>query len=218
VAIIDYGMGNLYSVHHACRTVGLDATVTERGAEILSADAVILPGVGAFGSAMSNLRRKGLASVLREVADGGTPLVGICLGMQLMMSESSEFGCHTGLGFVPGRVVRLHEPREGDRVLKVPHVGWRRVRQGKPWERGSLLAGLGDGQFMYFVHSFHCVPDDAGVIEAVADYGDTRFCAGIRRDNLTGFQFHPERSGAAGLAVYRNLKTAALARRGSVPT
>lgn len=204
VAIVDFGLGNLYSVQRACAQVGLTARITGDGPEVLAAAAVILPGVGAFGDAMANLRGLGLVKVLREVAARGKPLVGICLGMQLMLSRSWEFGQHQGLGLIEGEVLRLDNGGEGGRRLKVPQVGWNRVQPAGPWE-GSLLRGVSPGEFMYFVHSFHCRPADSAVWLAEADYGSNHFCAMLKKDNLEACQFHPERSGAAGLAMYRNL-------------
>ncbi len=205
VAILDYGMGNLFSVRHACAAAGLDGVVSDEAGVLSFADAVIVPGVGAFGDAMAVIRRKGLAEVLLEVAASGRPLLGICLGMQLLMSESNEFGRHRGLGIISGQVRRFRNPRGEDRALKVPNVGWRRIYSREAWEGDSLLKGVADGQYMYFVHSFYCVPEDATVVEAVADYGDTRFCAALRLGNVIGCQFHPERSGPAGLGIYVNL-------------
>lgn len=206
VAILDYGMGNLFSVLHACRAVGLDGAITDDAHTIENADAVIVPGVGAFGDAMETIRQKGLVEVLREVAASGRPFVGICLGMQLLMSESHEFGRHRGLGIVPGEVVPFQDPMEEARRLKVPNVGWRRIHPHRPWNADSLLQEVADGQHMYFVHSFRCVAEDGDMVEAVADYGDMHFCAGVRRGNVTGCQFHPERSGPGGLKVYENLR------------
>jgi imidazole glycerol-phosphate synthase subunit HisH len=210
VAIVDYGLGNLYSVAHACRAVGLEATITSDRAAIAAADAVVLPGVGAFGDAMDTLRRLDLVGLLQDVAAAGTPFVGICLGLQLLMSESHEFGRHKGLGLIPGDVVPLGEPREGDRRLKVPQVGWNRVTaHGAPaaarWV-GTPLQGLRDGEFMYFVHSFIVVPEDQGVVTSTTRYGDVDFCSSVKWRNIFACQFHPERSGRRGLEAYWNLR------------
>lgn len=212
VAIVDYGMGNLFSVGQACRHAGLRSVITSSREEILNADAVILPGIGAFGDAMNTLRKLDLVEVLREVAASSKPLVGICLGLQLLMTESFEFGRHEGLGLIAGQVVRFDQPAEGDRKLKVPQVGWNRVAQeglavngrGSPWA-GSLLDGVADGAFMYFVHSYIVRPEDPAVIFSTSDYGQIRFCSSVRRDNIFACQFHPERSGSEGLKIYHNL-------------
>jgi glutamine amidotransferase len=207
VAIVDYGLGNLYSVSRACVHAGLDAVVTSDRQAVTSADGIVLPGVGAFGDAMATIRKLDLAEPLRDVVRQGTPLLGICLGVQLLMSRSEEFGDHEGLDLVKGTVVRLKDPREGERALKVPEVGWngihrpRRGSPGDPWV-GSPLEGRSEGQSMYFVHSYCVQPEDPEVILSVTRYGQIEYCSGVRRGNLSAFQFHPERSGAAGLAIY----------------
>jgi len=209
VAIVDYGLGNLFSVKHACEYVGLEASVTDRADEIRNADAVILPGVGAFGSAMEALRRLDLVEVLRKLADSKMPLIGICLGMQLLMDESFEFGQHPGLGIIPGKVVRFENPMLSDKVLKVPQVSWNRMWKppssgGDPWG-GTLMEGMEDGVYMYFVHSFYVIPKDFAVTLAVTRYGNVEFCSALRYGRVFAFQCHPERSAAQGLKVYRNL-------------
>lgn len=208
VAIVDYGMGNLFSVRHACWHVGLEASITSSQREIVSADAVILPGVGAFGDAMDTLRRLDLVSPLKDIAASSKPLVGICLGMQLLMAESFEFGRHSGLGIIPGAVVRLENAPGANGALKVPHICWNRLYRtagaGDPWE-DSLLGGLPNGVFMYFVHSFHVKPDDETVVIAATRYGSAEFCSALRYGNIFACQCHPERSGPDGLKVYFNL-------------
>nr|MBI3612722.1 imidazole glycerol phosphate synthase subunit HisH [Nitrospirota bacterium] len=204
VAIVDYGLGNLFSVQHACERAGLKAHITNSKKDILSAAAVILPGVGAFGTAMDALRELDLVEPLRDVVASRTPLVGICLGMQLLLSESHEFGKHKGLGIIEGEVVHLQGSADG-RCFKVPQVGWNRIHSaGRGWE-GSFLEGLAEGEFMYFVHSFYCKPADPGVVAATTRYGALEFCASLRRRTVFACQFHPERSGCEGLKVYRNL-------------
>ncbi len=208
VAIVDYDIGNLFSVKHACLRVGLDPIITSSCRDILSADAVVLPGVGAFGDAMETLRRLDLVGPLRDVAASSKPLVGICLGMQLLMSESFEFGRHSGLGIIPGVVVGLENPVGSNGLLKVPHVCWNQLYRtsdaGNPWA-GSLLYGLPDGVFMYFVHSFQVKPEKETVVIATTQYGNIEFCSALRCENIFGCQFHPERSGLQGLRIYHNL-------------
>ncbi len=212
VAIVDYGLGNLYSVKHACAHVGLDGVITSSVRDLLAASAVILPGVGAFGDAMDNLHRLDLVGALREIAASATPLVGICLGQQLLMTESHEFGRHRGLGIVEGEVIRFPDPVEAGRALKVPQVGWNRVHKvtpgsegaTDPWEAG-LLRGVVDGEYMYFVHSFIVRPADRGLVLATSRYGDVTFCSSLQLGNVFACQFHPERSGVEGLKMYRNL-------------
>jgi glutamine amidotransferase len=207
VAIVDYGLGNLYSVRRACAHVGLEAVVTSDRREVSSAQGIVLPGVGAFGDAMATIGKLDLAGPLREAASRGTPLLGICLGVQLLMSRSEEFGAHEGLGVIKGSVVRLDHPREGERPLKVPTVGWNGIRRprpdvaGDPW-KDTPLEGRPDGEAMYFVHSYCVQPEDPGVILSVTRYGQIEYCSSVRRGNLFALQFHPERSGTEGLKIY----------------
>ena len=225
VAIVDYGLGNLYSVKHACAHVGLQAAITLSRQEILQADAVILPGVGAFGDAMATLARLDLVSVLHDFAASGRPLVGVCLGMQLVMTESHEFGRHKGLGLIEGEVVRFENPVEGARALKVPQIGWNSIHQvdrpgpgeGAPWD-GTLLEGIPDGEAMYFVHSYIVRPADDGVRLAMSTYGGIRFCSALQKNNIMACQFHPERSGPQGLRMYRNLAGELAKRSGTALT
>lgn len=203
-AIVDYGMGNLFSVKQACERAGLRALLTSAPDAVKAADAVILPGVGAFGDAMAALERQGLVGALKETAEAGKPLMGICLGMQLLMSSSDEFGRHQGLDLIAGDVVRFTAPREAGASFKVPHVGWNRVFPGPvaSW-RASALAGLTEGAFMYFVHSYYARPENPNVVLALSRYGHIEFCSSLRQRNIFACQFHPERSGPAGLQIYR---------------
>ena len=216
VAIVDYGMGNLFSVKRACEHAGLRADITNRPHAVAAADAVIVPGVGAFADAMSALQRLDLVRVLHDAAAAEQPLIGICLGMQLLMDESHEFGRHRGLGIIAGDVVRLPESSAGPRRLKVPHIGWNRVQaaSSRDWS-GSLFGGWQDGEYMYFVHSYYVRPQDASLVWSTTTYGTTAFCSGLRRGHITACQFHPERSGAVGLRFYANL-AAQLQRPASV--
>lgn len=206
-AVVDYGLGNLYSVKLACDHAGLSASITSDRAEIERADAVILPGVGAFGDAMSALRRLDLVEVIQHAAAAGVPLFGICLGAQLLLTESHEFGIHRGLDIIPGEVVRLKNPLAEGQRLKVPHVGWNAIRRpavaeaSDPWQAGPLC-GLPDGTYVYFVHSYILCPTDSGDIHSLTRYGDAEFCSAIQRKNVFATQFHPERSGVAGLDIY----------------
>jgi glutamine amidotransferase len=210
IAIVDYGMGNLFSVKRACERFGMHASITSSFRDIESADAVILPGVGAFGDAMKNLEELNLVGLLQDTAAQNKPLVGICLGVQLLMDESLEFGRHKGLGIFKGKVVKFDHPVEGDRELKVPQVGWNRINKAKKpygqdaWQ-GTLLEGIKDGAFMYFVHSYIVQPIDPEVIISTTKYGHIDFCSSLGRKNIFASQFHPERSDFEGLKVYRNL-------------
>jgi glutamine amidotransferase len=208
--------------------MGMRGLVTSNPDKIRSADLVILPGVGAFGDAMSALERLGLADAIREVAHSDRPLIGICLGMQLLMTESYEFGRHAGLGLIEGPVVRFDGADGPDGKLKVPQIGWNRIYRENSVEatrrpdgstrdgwQDSPLAGLANGEFMYFVHSYYAKPSDMTSVLSVSRYGDVEFCSSVRVRNIFGCQFHPERSGPEGLKIYANL--ASLAARGSGP-
>lgn len=209
VAIVDYGMGNLFSVQQACAQVGLLAEITSSKRDILAASAVILPGVGAFGTAMETLARLDLVEPLKEVAASQRPLVGICLGMQLLMSESHEFGHHQGLGIIEGEVLPLPLMTTDGRRFKVPQVGWNRIRAagGELRWKDTLLGGLVNDEFMYFVHSFYCKPTDTGMVLTTTRHG-FEFCSSLQRRNVFACQFHPERSARQGLQIYRNLGVA----------
>ncbi|MCG3204395.1 MAG: Imidazole glycerol phosphate synthase subunit HisH [Elusimicrobia bacterium] len=207
VAIIDYGLGNLYSIKRACEHVGLESKLTSDKSEILNAAAVILPGVGAFGDAMNNLAKLDLVSVLRDVCASGTPLFGICLGLQLLMRESHEFGHHKGLCLIDGDVVKIPAEMTVGKRYKVPQVGWNQVNVplgGREW-KGTLLEGISPGGYFYFVHSYYVRPTDPGVILSSTTYGSTSFCSSVQFGNVFAVQFHPERSGPLGLLLYSNL-------------
>jgi len=204
VAVVDYGMGNLYSVRQACEAAGLDATVTSDPAEVRAADGVVLPGIGAFEGAIRTLRERGLVEALQEAAASGRPMVGICLGMQLMMEESLEFGRHEGLGLFQGRVLPFPSTSSDGRTWKIPQVGWNRVTLRRSQSAGTWEAGgLDAGDFMYFVHSFYVEPADPAVVVATAEYAGLEFCASLGRGNVLAWQFHPERSADRGLALYK---------------
>lgn len=204
-AIVDYGMGNLFSVRQACLRVGLDARLTQSGADVLAADLVIIPGVGAFGEAMRTLAGLDLVGPIRDAAAAGTPLVGVCLGMQLLMDESDEFGSHSGLGLIRGNVSRL---TGGGGRIKVPHIGWNslhgRTERPDSWAR-TPLAAAAEGTKFYFVHSYRVASSDPLHVISTTTYEGETFCSSISRGNVFGCQFHPERSGAPGLRMYRQL-------------
>ena len=207
VAIVDFGLGNLYSVRHACKKVGLEAEITSSKQAVLDADAVILPGVGAYRDAMQNLHSLGLVNVLRDIAESGKPLLGVCLGMQLLMSESFEFGHYEGLDIIKGSVVNFGHPQENERSLKVPQIGWNRIRKSKDsmdWNE-TLLAGIPDHEYMYFVHSYIVVPQDPNIVLSTTRYGDVEFCSSFQKGTVFACQYHPERSGQWGIAIYQNL-------------
>ena len=210
VAIIDYGLGNIFSLQHACSHVGLSSIVTSDKKAIAGADCVILPGVGAFGDAMVALRNLDLIEPVKDIVASGKILVGICLGMQLLMSESHEFGIHDGLNLIEGSVLKLATGFEGHSI-KVPHVGWDTVSLGidnndrdSRWNDG-LFGNIPQESYMYFVHSYYVNPINNAVISSQSTYGGFQFCSSIQCGTIYGFQFHPERSGECGLQLYRNL-------------
>jgi glutamine amidotransferase len=193
--IIDYGMGNLRSVEKTVEAVGGRPAITGNPDVIRKAARLILPGVGAFGDAMENLRRCGLDEAVREAVGFGAPLLGLCLGLQLIFTQSEEFGNHEGLNLIPGRVRRLSNPG-----LRVPHVGWNQIEGIRP---DPLLKNIPEGTYFYFVHSFYVEPAMPENILRWTDYGH-RFCSIARKDNVWGAQFHPEKSQDAGKQLLRN--------------
>jgi len=195
IAIIDYGMGNLRSVQKAFESLGQDARVTRSPQAIRDASHVVLPGVGAFGDCMANLERYELVEPIRRAIQSGKPFLGICLGLQLLFTESEEFGTHQGLGIVRGKVRRF--PAAG---LKVPHMGWNSIRVTRT---APPLAGVDTGAFVYFVHSYYVDPEDRSVACTETEYG-APFVSSIGRENLFACQFHPEKSQTVGLSIIRN--------------
>ncbi|MAF43253.1 MAG: imidazole glycerol phosphate synthase subunit HisH [Parcubacteria group bacterium] len=209
IAIVDYGMGNLFSVKLACERVGLEAFIVNKGSDFLKASALILPGVGAFGEAMDTLNKLNLIEPIRNFIDSGKPFLGICLGMQLLMSESEEFGLHKGLDIIKGRVIRFPlQDFEGG--SKVPQVGWNKIFKPdyKPkdeWEN-SLLKGIKEREdYIYFVHSFYTIPASKEIILSLTSYAGVNYCSSLQIRNIFACQFHPERSGPTGLQIYENL-------------
>jgi glutamine amidotransferase len=198
IAIIDYGMGNLRSVQKGFERMGHEAVVTREPHTILDASKVVLPGVGAFPDCMRNLEEYGLIDAVRKSIASGKPFLGICLGLQLLFTESEEFGISKGLDIIKGTVVRFRGPQFQD--LKVPHMGWNAVRIQR---RPPALADAPEGSHFYFVHSFHVVPEDKNVIATTTDYG-IEFVSSIWKDNIFATQFHPEKSQALGLSVLKH--------------
>lgn len=197
IAIIDYGVGNLFSLSSSLRFLGLETTVTAKAEDLERADRIILPGVGAFADAIEKLRRTGLVDTIRAQAAAGKPLLGICLGMQLLFDKSFEYGEHEGLGLVPGQVVPLAEKLPAG--LKVPHIGWNRLEILK--KEDPLLRYSGEEDYVYYVHSYYATGCDANTL-AVSEYG-IPVTGVVRSGSVVGTQFHPEKSGAAGLRLLR---------------
>ena len=206
VAIIDYRMGNLHSVQAACTKVGLSSLITTDTSQILNARAAILPGVGAFGEAMSQLSRTGLDDCIRRYVESGRPFIGICLGLQLLFDRSEEFGDHKGLGIIKGSVRRFRCRTDEPVKYPVPQIGWNRIASnGDSWNN-SLLRDNRNGDFMYFVHSYYVQPEEGNLVLTTTEYGGQEYCSAILRDNIFATQFHPEKSGQVGMKIYQNLK------------
>jgi imidazole glycerol-phosphate synthase subunit HisH len=199
VVVVDYGLGNLGSVTKGFRHAGVEVRLSGDPDVLRQADALVLPGDGAFGATMEEIERRGLAGPLREAAAAGTPLLGICIGMQVLFEESEEHGRHVGLGLLPGRVKRFFGDGQEHEDLPVPHMGWNRLRRR---QEHALLAGVPDGAHVYFVHSYYCEAQ-ADVQIAAAEYGH-EFAAIVGRGNVLGMQFHPEKSQAVGLKLIEN--------------
>lgn len=201
ITIVDYGMGNLRSVQKAFEKVGISAEISSSPQAVKESDGVVLPGVGAFGDAMESLESTGMADRLREYTESGRPFLGVCLGQQLLFTESQEtFGGSTvvkGLGIIPGKVVRFNVEGQG---LKVPQIGWNSIQKTS---NEGIFGGIPDGSYFYFVHSYYVVPDDTSVVSTWTEYG-SKFPSSICKGNLYAAQFHPEKSSMAGLELYRN--------------
>lgn len=198
IAIIDYGVGNLFSLKSSLAAIGREAVVTGDRAVLRAASHVILPGVGAFGDAAARLRAAGMAEAVLEAAAAGKPVLGICLGMQLLFDKSFEYGEHPGLGLVPGQVVDLRRDLT-DKTLKVPHMGWNSLQILKD---DPLFRHVRDGEYVYYVHSFYARDCAAGTL-AASRYGNVDVTGVVRRGNVYGTQFHPEKSGDTGLRLLR---------------
>lgn len=196
VTVIDYGVGNLRSVMKALEFLGSQVMLTSDPEQVKKASKLVLPGVGAFGTGMANLHQLNLVEAIQDAARRGVPLLGICLGLQLLFDESEEMGRHKGLGLMSGKVVRFPERND----LRIPHMGWNALRIRK---RDPLFQDVPDGAMVYFVHSYFPAPDDPSVIAATTEHG-VEFVSAIAVDNIFGTQFHPEKSSQVGLQILRN--------------
>jgi glutamine amidotransferase len=206
IIVVDYGVGNLYSVQRALEVSGADEILLSSEPQVISqADGLVLPGVGAFADGMRGLRERGLVEPIKAYAQSGRSLLGICLGMQMLATASEEFGRHEGLGLIPGEVVAIPHRSTDDQSIKVPFIGWTAITPGhaKAWE-GSVLHSQAASASVYLVHSFYVRPAQPEHLLATYGFGGHRITAAIRRDNITGFQFHPEKSGRVGLEIMRH--------------
>ncbi|MDD3088316.1 MAG: imidazole glycerol phosphate synthase subunit HisH [Candidatus Omnitrophica bacterium] len=205
VAIIDYQMSNLYSVKNACDHNEIISFITSDRKEIMDADAVILPGVGAFAEAMNNLKKLDLISPIRDFITTGRPFMGTCLGMQLLLSESEEFQYARGLGLIKGKVTRFPKISSRGERIKVPHIGWNSIHgvmRRRGWDK-SALRSVRESEYMYFVHSYYVVPENESDILTTTTYSGIEFCSSIARENIFATQFHPEKSSREGMKIYR---------------
>jgi imidazole glycerol-phosphate synthase subunit HisH len=201
IAIIDYGVGNLHSIVRAFNHFGEEPIITEDVDTLKSADAVVLPGVGSFEAGMRGLEVRGLVDTVKEIAESGKPMLGICLGAQLLLSEGHEFGVFQGLGVIPGKVVHFPTLAENE---KVPHIGWNNIFPHRSSWQGTILDSTGKDDQVYFVHSFILEPESEENIFALTEYGGHKFCSAVKKGNIYGCQFHPEKSGQVGLKIFDN--------------
>lgn len=198
IAIIDYEMGNLKSVYKCIKHLGIESIITDDPEQILNADGVILPGVGAFGDAMKHLSTKGVISVIDMVVDNYIPLLGICLGLQLLYTKSYEMGEFQGLDLIPGEVIKF----DIDKVDKIPQIGWNSVNFQD--NDHYLVRDIPDESYFYFVHSYYGIPKNKDNILGITNYGEIEFCSMVYKDNIVATQFHPEKSSEYGIQMYRN--------------
>jgi glutamine amidotransferase len=208
VVIVDYGIGNLLSALRAFERCGAKVALTGDPERIAAADRLVLPGVGAFASCIGTLRERNLAEPVKQFAESGRPMIGICVGMQMLFDASEEFGEHDGLGLLPGRIKRIPDTDSEGQAHKIPHIGWNGLRAPIKapdglWEK-TILDGVPQGSDVYFVHSYTAWPSNPAHRLADANYGGQRIAAAVRKDNLYGTQFHPEKSGARGLQIIQS--------------
>jgi len=204
VVIVDYGHGNLYSIRQACIQVGYNPIISSEQKDIINADSLILPGVGAFKIAMEQLSAKDLIEPIYEYVKKGNFLMGVCLGMQLLFDSSEEFGNFNGLGLINGIVKKFPNHINGKK-LRVPHIGWNTLAKRDLWPNGygNPLENITSEDFFYFIHSFYASPSEDKYILSNSSYDEFEFCSSVNKENVFGFQFHPEKSGAQGLNIYK---------------
>jgi imidazole glycerol-phosphate synthase subunit HisH len=199
--IIDYDMGNLFSVKQACENAGIEVLVSSKPDDILNCDALILPGVGAFHEAMQHLKDYALIEPIKQVVNQNIPLMGICLGMQLLFTQSEEYEVCNGLNFIKGEVLKFPEQHAG-KTTKIPQINWNTISINQD----PLLEGIKENEYMYFVHSYYVDNKEEDTIITKTNYAGIRYCSGVRKKNIVAFQFHPEKSANQGLKIYNNFK------------
>lgn len=203
VVIIDYQLGNLYSVKQSCDSVGMNVVVSSNKEDILDANALILPGVGAFIQAMNNLKKLDLIDVIKTKVSSGTPIFGICLGLQLLFTKSEEFGSGNGLNLISG-IIKRFPSKINQRKIKVPHISWNQIYKSNINFRNTPLLDLIDNEFMYFIHSYYVKPDNDNCILTNTNYDGFEFCSSVIKENIFATQFHPEKSADKGISIYKN--------------
>jgi len=205
VAIIDYGLGNLFSINNACKLVGLNTIITKDIDVINDADALILPGVGAFGDAMNSLNNNNLTQTIYEFVKTGKPFLGICLGMQLLFSESEEFGSNKGLNLINGKIVKFPSINNNGDKVRVPQIQWNQIyAEVKNRWKDSPLKDIAEGSYMHFVHSYFAIPEDKNDILTYTEYEGIRYASAVKKGNIIGIQYHPEKSARDGIKIYQN--------------
>jgi len=205
IVIIDYGLGNVYGLQQACSASGLETEISNNKKRISEASGLILPGVGAFHVAMENLKRLDIIEDIKKFVQSGKPLLGLCLGMQLLMKKSYEFGEHAGLNFISGEIEHLGKLKKNNKKLKIPHVGWNTIKISKKFSKDKIFKGLPNELDVYFVHSFCLLSasDKNALTETI--YEGIKFYSAVKKDNIIGLQFHPEKSGGKGLKLLSNI-------------
>ncbi len=201
IVIIDFKLSNLFSVAHACEYVGIDVKITSDPKDLDEADGIILPGVGAFADAMKNLDSLGLTQAIKNHIQKNKPFMGVCLGMQLLFETSTEFGEHQGLGVFKGSVKKFNNTPDTTERMRIPHIGWDKIEIKK---ETSLFKGFKNSDYMYFVHSYFCIPEDRDIIATTTNYEGFEFVSAVSKNNVFAVQFHPEKSGKDGPEIYRN--------------
>lgn len=207
VVIIDYELGNLFSVRQALENIGLHVKISKDPADIKAADAAVLPGVGAFADAMQNLENSGMADAIHEHIKTGKPFMGVCLGLQLLFSNSDEFGKSKGLSLLPGTVKRFENKAADGRVVRVPQIAWNEIYGGEIDWKNTPLQSLANNEHMYFVHSFYVQPDDESFVLSRTQYGKKEYTSSVLKNNIFACQFHPEKSAEKGLTIYKSWAT-----------
>ena len=203
IVIVDYGLGNLFSIEQACKHLGYSTTLSSDPGIILGASNLILPGVGSFEIAMKKLVAFNLIEIITTFVKTGKPIMGVCLGMQLLFDESNEFGKHKGLGFIKGKVIKFPKIVNNQKI-RIPHIGWNKIYKSELEWASTPLVNINNESLMYFVHSYYVQPESNENILTHTNYAGFEFCSSIQKDNIFGFQFHPEKSGKEGLMIYNN--------------